>query len=269
MNDPNSTIATDSASSSTYELLLTERFPVCFSWENPRPLKIGIFKDLLEALGEVSGRSLMDLKKTVARYCNRPRYQKCLQEGAIRIDLEGKPAGVVTAESAAHANVELNAWNMRKAAAHRLNQWSLMANGKSGTDSSDPTPLPKEHCVPGRLELVVKFFELPAPLILQDGVKIEVETREGTVTTTLSLKSWRRLEQTTKDYPVWVAMLSGPLGRMEAGEITLQNPVMQVFERKPKPVINPAASEGDVTEHLPTTPESASLSGDQPAATSS
>jgi ProP effector len=40
-------------------------------------------------------------------HCNNPRYLMSMVEGATRIDLQGQPAGVVTAEEAARAQQRL------------------------------------------------------------------------------------------------------------------------------------------------------------------
>jgi ProP effector len=40
-------------------------------------------------------------------YCGSPRYLIVLQEGAVRIGLDGEPVGTVTAEEAAHAQQRL------------------------------------------------------------------------------------------------------------------------------------------------------------------
>jgi ProP effector len=40
-------------------------------------------------------------------YCNRVQYLKATMEGAVRIDLAGKPAGTVTAVEAEHAKQKL------------------------------------------------------------------------------------------------------------------------------------------------------------------
>jgi hypothetical protein len=101
--------------------------------------------------------------------------------------------------------------------------------------------LPEEHLVPGRLELTVKFSELPPPLPVRDGLKIGVQTGEGIVTAILPPKVWRTLERATQDYPQWVAALSGSLERFADGEIALKHPALQVFEKKVRPE---AAAEG-------------------------
>ena len=95
--------------------------------------------------------------------------------------------------------------------------------------------------MPGRLELTVKFSELPRPLAVRDGLKIGIQTGEGTVTAILPAKVWRKLEQAAKDYPSWVAALSGSLERFADGEIALKHPALQVFEKKARPE---AAAEG-------------------------
>ncbi|HMQ13383.1 MAG TPA: hypothetical protein PKD21_08050, partial [Candidatus Competibacter phosphatis] len=55
------------------------------------------------------------------------------------------------------------------------------------------------------------------------------------VTAILPPKIWRKLEQAAKDYPQWIAALSGSLARFADGEISLKHPTVQVFERKVRP----------------------------------
>ena len=78
--------------------LLTEKWPTVFSvYENRRrPLKIGIHHEILAALdGAVTPAEL----SLALRYyvCNRV-YRSRLVAGAVRIGLDGTPAGVVTPE---------------------------------------------------------------------------------------------------------------------------------------------------------------------------
>jgi len=82
---------------------------------------------------------------------------------------------------------------------------------------------------------------LPQPLPVQGGLKIGIQTKEGVVTAILPPKIWRKLEQAAQaqDHPHWVAALSGSLARFADGEIALQHPSVQVFERKVRP--EPAA----------------------------
>ncbi len=224
---------------------LIETYPACFDGENPRPLKLGIHRDLMAA-----GFEKAAVKRALARYCNRPRYRKALRAGAVRIDLQGQPAGVVTSAEAETARADLIAWTARKAgrpAPPRPAEATLPAHD---------TPLPQESLVPGRLELTVKFSELPQPLPVQGGLKIGIQTGEGIVTAILPPKVWRRLEQAAQDTPRWVAALSGSLARITDGEIVLQHPSVQVFGKPVRPEAEPAQGTVAPTPALaPTAPE--------------
>ena len=213
---------------------LAETYPLCFDWERPRPLKIGAYRDLLAAGFADGSAPVAALKRALARYCHRPRYWNALRAGADRVDLTGQPAGAVTEEEAAAARADLVAWNARKAGLPVPPRPGRAASSQDALPP-DATPLPKEQLVPGRLELTAKFSELPRPLPVQGGIKIGIETGEGTVTAILPVKVWRKLEQAAKDYPQWVAALSGSLERIEDGEIALKHPALQIFEKKARP----------------------------------
>jgi ProP effector len=73
------------------ELVL--KFPECFKgYGVKRPLKIKIHEDILVACPGFDRRTLSDALRS---YVSRGGYREGLIEGATRIDLEGKPAGVV------------------------------------------------------------------------------------------------------------------------------------------------------------------------------
>ena len=83
--------------------LLCERFPRTFA-RNPaeqQPLKRGIDRDLVARLDGTVSRSA--LKRVLGDYTACPEYRAKLIEGAARIDLDGNPAGAVTAGEAEHA----------------------------------------------------------------------------------------------------------------------------------------------------------------------
>ncbi|CDI04547.1 hypothetical protein BN873_990018 [Candidatus Competibacter denitrificans Run_A_D11] len=219
---------------------LTDRFQECFNWNRVRPLKIGIHQDLLAVLGE--GFTRAEIKRLLGRYCNHVRYQRSLREGAVRIDLQGQPAGVVTAEEAEVARARLPG---RTAPTSQSPHGS--ASALASSHPSNDTLLPEDHLVPGRLELTVKFSELPKPLPVQSGLKIGIQTGEGIVSAILPSKVWKKLEQAAKDYPHWVAALSGALDQFQTGEITLKHPALQIFEKKSKPPQEPGVSRTDTS----------------------
>src|SRR5262245_20561799 len=84
-------------------MLLAELFPRCFSiFEGRRcPLKLGIHLDLLTALD--GAIMLAELHNALGAYCSNPVYLSALRKGVSRLDLNGEPAGTVTADEAAHA----------------------------------------------------------------------------------------------------------------------------------------------------------------------
>ena len=222
---------------------LFERFPACFDWADPKPLKIGISDDLLASGALGAGVGVKALRRMLSGYCARPRYLKTLLEGATRVDLQGRPAGAVSAEDAESARGRMAARKARKKGLATPPASPATDRPAGATRPSDDTPIPKEHLVPGRLELTVKFSEMPTPVTVETGVKIGVETGEGVVTAILPPKVWRKLEQAAKDYPAWVASVSGSLARFENGEIALKNPAVQVFEKKLKPPGDAAPAE--------------------------
>jgi ProP effector len=92
---------------------LFNRYPKCFVRREikRRPLKIGIRLDLAAA-GLEPGPLGLALKV----YCANSGYLRAMHEGAPRIDLDGLPAGVVTAEDAAHAARVLEDYRARQMA---------------------------------------------------------------------------------------------------------------------------------------------------------
>ena len=86
--------------------VLAERFPACFA-VNPsyrRPLKLGIHVDILAQLNDATAPR--DLSAALRIYVSNSKYLKALVAGADRVDLNGVPAGTVTAEHAAVARAQ-------------------------------------------------------------------------------------------------------------------------------------------------------------------
>lgn len=83
---------------------LNEKFPLCFIAEGEaKPLKIGLFQDLADALADDENVSKTLLRQAMRAYTSNWRYLHACKEGAVRVDLNGEAAGVVDAEQAAHA----------------------------------------------------------------------------------------------------------------------------------------------------------------------
>lgn len=84
--------------------LLKAYFPQCFREpKDVKPLKIGIKQDLVKNLGSREDIAINDkacMVNSLAYYVNSVAYHKCVSTGAVRIDLDGQPAGNVTLEEA-------------------------------------------------------------------------------------------------------------------------------------------------------------------------
>lgn len=83
---------------------LQKHFPLAFP-VNPAPkvpLKEGIFKDAEQHL-ELLGITSEQLKLGISTWCRGNRYWACMVENAPRLDLNGQPAGIVTAGQALYA----------------------------------------------------------------------------------------------------------------------------------------------------------------------
>jgi len=87
--------------------LLAELYPKCFSvYEGRRrPLKLKIHLDIQAPLdGAITPA---ELSKALGMDCSNPAYLGHTRKGAWRLDLDGKPAGIVTADEEAHAKATL------------------------------------------------------------------------------------------------------------------------------------------------------------------
>ena len=87
----------------------------------------------------------------------------------------------------------------------------------------------------GRLDVTVKINELPTPETVENGWQrfaIDCDGRE--VTLTVKPKIWNKLVKASQEYPLWVAAISGKMGADTAKGFVLEQPGVQVFEKKPK-----------------------------------
>jgi ProP effector len=113
-NDPpNTSLRTDLASAKATLAALADLFPELFAaegWQPHKPLKIGISNDLVER-----GVLLPVECKALRYYTMRRQYQVALASGGPRYDLDGNPAGEVTAEQMAAAAKIIECIDVRRA----------------------------------------------------------------------------------------------------------------------------------------------------------
>ncbi|MDR5868145.1 ProQ/FINO family protein [Halomonas koreensis] len=107
------------------------RYPDTFFKGHTRPLQIGIHQAL--AAHEPWPEKLV--RRALACYVNLPRYLKAVREGAERLDLAGRPAGVVDREAAEHARRKLE-----RLQADRRRKVKRSARRPSGGATSSAAP---------------------------------------------------------------------------------------------------------------------------------
>ncbi|HEY9652393.1 MAG TPA: fertility inhibition FinO-like protein [Coleofasciculaceae cyanobacterium] len=90
--------------------------------------------------------------------------------------------------------------------------------------------------VPGKLELTIKINEFPADVqTVENGWKqFEIDCDGQLVRIKVKPKVFKKLEQAQENYPMWVAAIAGKMGEPTDDGFVLDQPTIQVFERKPK-----------------------------------
>ncbi|TIU44224.1 MAG: prop expression regulator, partial [Mesorhizobium sp.] len=83
---------------------LSAKWPAAFNPKAPMPLRIGIHHDIRVLDGELSDD---ELRRALRAYTSMPRYLARLNAGAVRVDLDGEPAGEVSDAEAASAKALL------------------------------------------------------------------------------------------------------------------------------------------------------------------
>jgi ProP effector len=126
--------------------VLAAKFPKCFAVPDARrrPLKVGIDADLLAALGGSIRRT--ELIRALAMYCSSEGYLERVLIGSWRVDLEGKPAGAVSADDEKHAKAKQAGIRTRREAvmaAAIMQAAASRAQGPSLAPRAEPGPGPK------------------------------------------------------------------------------------------------------------------------------
>ncbi|BDX06401.1 RNA chaperone ProQ [Planctobacterium marinum] len=191
---------------------LSDTFPACFTVEgDAKPLKIGIFQDLAEALAEEPRVSKTLLRSSLRHYTNSWRYLYSIKAGADRVGLDGSADAKVEQDHEEHAQQQLKESKQKvaerkKAEAKAKPQDGVKKNyknkakpdSKSGADRSKlnerkatanrpkPEKLTDSDLVAGT-EVTVKVGKSPMPgtisevskdgiqVVLNSGMQIKVQ----------------------------------------------------------------------------------------------
>lgn len=132
---------------------LTEAFPQTFVLEKYRPhwpLKVGIAAAIPARCPALEWRVL---KMALTAYTGRVMYLRGLVEGAARVDLDGNPAGEVTARDAEYAATKL---------ARILASREAAAVAAKGGERVKPAAIPPSPAPPAAKTLKRPVLRLPA-----------------------------------------------------------------------------------------------------------
>jgi hypothetical protein len=88
---------------------------------------------------------------------------------------------------------------------------------------------------PAKMDVVLKFTELPRARFGAGVVSFALEVEGRTVLIEVKTKAWRKLEAAVAEFPSWIAACQGQMGPEIEGGFQLMNAGLQVFEKKAKP----------------------------------
>ena len=90
--------------------------------------------------------------------------------------------------------------------------------------------------VQGKLELTIKINELPAIASKDTNgwITFNLDCDGRIFTATVKPKVFKKLEDAQANFPQWVAAIAGKLGNPTENGFVLDEPNIQVFEKKPK-----------------------------------
>ncbi len=89
--------------------------------------------------------------------------------------------------------------------------------------------------IEGKLEVTVKFSSLPQASDVQNGHKqFFLQCGSYEVSVTLRPKNFNKLLKDTEAFPLWVAAVRGGIALLTDKGFSIDQPSIQVFERKPK-----------------------------------
>ncbi len=87
----------------------------------------------------------------------------------------------------------------------------------------------------GKLDITIKVNELPEAKTTKDGwLSFELDCDGRIVSVSVKPKIWKKLTDAQANFPMWVGAISGQMGKATADGFVLEQPSIQVFEKKPK-----------------------------------
>lgn len=229
---------------------LVEIFPDCFNRLTPKPLKIGIGPEVLALAGVHP--MLMDISRkkirlALAFYTGANAYRKAVAQGGARYGLDGQPAGEVTPEQQEFAKTPRKKKPSATAAPPKTVAYTIDAELLQEVIAM---------AISAKLDVTIKINQLPQiKPASPKTVLFAVQGSNRTVVVEIKNKTWNTLKEAAERYPQWVAAITGqPGAALPDGGFKLENPAVQVFEKKPKPEPETGAPATPTTPTISTAP---------------
>ena len=88
----------------------------------------------------------------------------------------------------------------------------------------------------GKLEITIKISELPEVKTVENGLQyFELDCNGRIFSVTVKPKVWKKLTDAQVNWTMWVGAIAGQLGAITSDGFILDQPNIQVFEKKSKP----------------------------------
>ncbi len=205
---------------------LFEKFPKTFfkEPENIRPLQKYIHKKIYKTLNYEYPRE--EISAGLALYTQNIDYCKSLITNKIRIDLEGNSCGEVSEQHKQDAEARLmgiSSMREPKQSKHHVKENKLQR--------------PKvEELITAKLEVCVKINDLPndSKTLRNGWEEFLIDTQGKMVKITVRPRTWKKLQEASRNYPAWIANIRGTIGPKIKGGFELLTPGVQIFEKTAK-----------------------------------
>ena len=206
--------------------ILFKKFPNTFFRESEkiRPLQRYIHKKVRIAFnGEYTKNEIL---AAIALYTQNKDYCQKVMKGGPRIDLEGNPCEEISQQHIKDAKARF--------AGEKPMRPAKKKKPKSPKESLAPPQL--DQLVEGKMELRVKINELPtdSKTLRNSWEQFIIDINGQNVKITVRPRTWKKLQQASREYQLWVANIKGKLGQHITGGFELLTPGIQIFEKTPK-----------------------------------
>ncbi|WP_070963396.1 RNA chaperone ProQ [Vibrio sonorensis] len=164
---------------------VAECFPKCFTLEGEaKPLKIGIFQDLAERLGDDPKVSKTQLRAALRQYTSSWRYLHGVKPGAVRVDLDGNPCGELDEEHVEHAKTALAESKAKVQARRKEQNKKAREEGKENAKAKKPQNRRPQGNKPAKAKKPVETRALNADEFIV-GKQVNVNMGKGNMAATI------------------------------------------------------------------------------------